>query len=152
MPNQIARRYQDLVILRENAENPSDAEWDEFLRLIAAGDGVWNVKVLVVTDGGEPSGEQRQRLKSVLGDSNVRAAIVTDSIKTRLVVSSLAFITSRIKSFSKREIDAGYDYLGLDVNQRRLADRVLSELTEAVCKQPGSQTASQSHSRGQNQW
>ncbi len=143
MPNQIARRYQELVIVRENAKNPSDAEWDEFLRLIAAGDGVWNVKVLVVTDGGEPSAEQRQRLKTVLGDSNVKAAIVTDSVRTRFVVSSIAFITSRIKSFSKREIDAAYDYLELDVTQRRLAERVLSELTEAVCT-PKAQTASPS--------
>jgi hypothetical protein len=150
VPNQIVRRYQELVILRENAEDPSDAEWGDFLRVLAAGDGVWNVRVLVVTDGGSPSGEQRQRLKTVLGDSNVRAAIVTDSVKTRFVVSSIAFITSRIKSFSKREIDAAYEYLGLDVTQRRLADRVLAELTEATCT-PAGPTASQSLSRG-NSW
>lgn len=136
MPTLIARRYADLVILREGAEDPTDDEWDEFLRVLASGEGVHKMRVLVVTDGGGPSGDQRNRLKRVLGDSNVKAAIVTDSVKVRFVVSSIAFITSKIKSFAKRDIDSAHDYLELDVRQRRLSDKVVSELSGLIGPEP----------------
>ncbi len=132
MPTLIARRYADLVILREGAEDPTDDEWDEFLRILASGEGVHGMRVLGVTDGGGPSGEQRIRLRNALGDSNVKAAIVSDSVKVRFVVSSIAFITSKIKSFAKRDLDAAYEYLELDESQRRIAEKVISELSGLI--------------------
>jgi hypothetical protein len=130
--NAITRRFQNVVILRQSDKDPTDAEWDECMRLLMTGEGPSNARVLVVTDGGGPSGDQRSRLKMTLDGNNIRVAVVTDHTRTRFIVSSVAFITSKIRSFSKAEIDRAYEYLGLDVNQRRTADRQIAEMSEIV--------------------
>ena len=62
-PNQVTRRIGKLVLIRENAETPRDEEWDETLRLLTVSpQEVESLKVLVVTDGGGPTPEQRKRL------------------------------------------------------------------------------------------
>jgi hypothetical protein len=130
--NLITRRIQNLVILRQNAHDPTDKEWDQCMHLLTSGDGPSNARVLVVTDGGGPNSEQRGRLKLTLDGNNIKVAVVTDHVRTRFIVSSVAFITSKIKSFRRSEMDQAYEYLGLDPTQRRYAERQLFELTEAV--------------------
>jgi len=130
--NMGTRRVNNLVICRHNKNDPSDKEWDEFLRAMQAGDGVGPARVLVVTDGGGPTSDQRSRLKKLVGGVNTRTAIVTDNVKARFVVSSIAFISANIKSFAKHEVDRAYAYLEFEPLQRRTADRHLAELAELV--------------------
>ncbi len=132
--NLVTRRNGNLLCLRETAEDPSDFEWNECLTLLKekSSPDPRSVRVLVVTDGGGPSPEQRKRLAQALEGMQVRIAVCTESIRTRFVVSSVALISSKIKAFGRTSIDEAYDYLDLDSAQRRVADRNIREMTGEI--------------------
>jgi D-ribose pyranose/furanose isomerase RbsD len=126
----VTRRLGSLLILRQNKESPSDEEWDECLKLLAT--DVENVQVLVITDGGGPTPEQRRRLDHTLNGSPVRVAVVSESVRIRFIVSSVAFLTRRIKSFAETEYPDALTHLELDLDQKRLAQRHVREMTALI--------------------
>lgn len=128
--NMVTRRLGSLLILRQNTQPPSDEEWDECLNLLSS--DVEEVQVLVITDGGGPSPEQRRRLDQALNGSPVRVAVVSESVRIRFIVSSVAFLTRRIKSFSETEYTEALAHLELDLDQRRLAQRHVREMTALI--------------------
>jgi len=128
--NMVTRRLGNLLILRQNQQSPSDEEWDECLGLLSP--DLDTVRVLVITDGGGPTPEQRRRLDQTLNGTPVRVAVVSDSVKIRFVVSSVAFLTRRIKSFSELEYTEALEHLNLDLDQRRVAQRHVREMTALV--------------------
>ena len=133
LPNQVTRRIGNLVILRENTETPSDAEWDETLRLLTLNPAdLDKTKVLVITDGGGPSPAQRKRLDQALKGTPVRVAVVSESVKVRFIVSSVALVTSRIQSFRQSELAAAFDHLGLNHEERQVATRSINEMAALV--------------------
>lgn len=128
--NLVTRRLGSLLILRQNTQSPSEEEWDECLNLLST--DVEEVQVLVITDGGGPSPEQRRRLDQALKGSPVRVAVVSESVRIRFIVSSVAFLTRRIKSFSETEYTEALAHLELDLDQRRLAQRHVREMTALI--------------------
>jgi len=133
MPNQVTRRLGHLLLLRENAETPSDAEWDETLKLLTEDpEELPLVKVLVVTDGGGPTTDQRKKLDRALGGAPVRIAVVSESAKVRFIVSSVALLASHIQSFRISEISGAFAHLSLSREERRLAERNIREMSELV--------------------
>lgn len=133
LPNQVTKRIGFLVILRENTEAPRDEEWDETLRLLTLHpNDLDKLKVLVVTDGGGPSPAQRKRLDQALKGTPIRVAVVSESVKVRFIVSSVALVTSRIQSFRQNEMDAAFDHLGLDRQARETALRAVREMSAMV--------------------
>ncbi len=128
--NMVTRRLGPLLVLRENGETPSDAEWDECLRLLSSDPKrLVDTRVLVITDGGGPTPDQRRRLKRALDGFAVPVAVVSESIKVRFIVSSVALVTSRIKSFSLREMNDALRYLELSLDEIRDAQREIKEMT-----------------------
>jgi hypothetical protein len=133
MPNQVNRRVGNLLILRQNTETASDAEWDETLELLTKSPhGLAGVKVLVVSDGGGPSAEQRRRLDKVLGGVPVLVAVVSDSSRVRFIVSTVALLTSRIEAFRVSELSEAFDHLYLSPHEREVAERHLQEMSELL--------------------
>jgi hypothetical protein len=131
--NQVTRKVGSMVILRETAENPSDEEWDETLAILDAHkDELEQIKVLVRTDGGGPSPTQRKKLQQVLRGKVIRVAVVSESVRVRFIVSSVALVTSKISSFRIHETPQAYDYLGLTSRERILVDETLDELSRLV--------------------
>ncbi len=128
--NMVTRRLGSLLILRENRETPSEEEWDECLRLLRQyPEELPNLRVLVVTDGGGPTPEQRRRLQQALNGVPVRVAVVSESVRVRFIVSSVALLTSRIKSFNLREFNEALRHLELDVDEIRVAQGNIREMT-----------------------
>jgi hypothetical protein len=122
-----------LVLLRENTETPRDEEWDETLRLLTLSPAELDrIKVLVVTDGGGPTPEQRKRLSRATGGKPLHAAVVSESVKVRFIVSSVALFMSKVQSFRVDEIDAAFNHLGLSVQERRVATENIAEMTKLV--------------------
>ena len=128
--NLVTRRVGRLLILRQNKSNPSDEEWDECLGLLNP--DLDHVRVLVVTDGGAPTPEQRRRLNQTLNGTPVRISVVSESVKVRFVVSSVAFLSRNIKSFAETEYSDALQHLELDLDQRRVAQRHVREMTAMV--------------------
>lgn len=120
------------MILLQGKETPTDPEWSEVIRLVSATDDINTTQVLVVTDGGGPSLAQRQKLEHVLRGTKVCSAVVSDSVKVRFIVATVALFSSKISSFTLREIHKAYDYLGLTSAQIMLAEKSLAEMRQLL--------------------
>ena len=129
----VVRTVESLIILRENSTTPTDRDWDEFLEILAANRPDFpKIRILVKTDGGGPSTEQRKRLSIALGGMPVRVAVVTDSIKVRFIVSSIALLNSEIATFNNKEIAQAYQHLSLDRREQRLVELAIAEMSPLV--------------------
>lgn len=129
LPNQVTRRIGFLMIIRQNQNAPSDQDWDETLRLMTLNPAeMERLKVLVVTDGGGPTPDHRKRLDRAMAGKAVRTAVVSESVKVRFIVSSVALLTARIQSFRKSEMVQAFDFLQLDARERRLALENVAEM------------------------
>jgi hypothetical protein len=117
------------MIIRQNQNAPSDQDWDETLRLMTLNPAEMDrLKVLVVTDGGGPTPDQRKRLERAMGGKAVRTAVVSESVKVRFIVSSVALLTAKIQSFRKNEMVQAFTFLGLDTRERQLALTNVAEM------------------------
>ena len=133
LPNQVTRRVGLLLIIRQNQHAPSDEDWDEALRLMTLNPAELDqLKALVVTDGGGPTPAQRKRLHHAMSGKSVRSAVVSESMKVRFIVSSVALFLSRIQSFRKDELEQAFNYLDLDAAERRLAQENVAEMDRLV--------------------
>ena len=129
----LVRVVESLIVLRENSATPTDRDWDEFLEILAANrSNFQHIKILVATDGGGPSSDQRTRLSVALGGRPVRVAVVTDSIKVRFIVSSIALLNSEIATFSKSELSEAYKHLSLTLHEVKLVELAIREMTPLV--------------------
>ena len=128
--NMVTRKIGSLLILRENQHTPSDEEWDECLQLLSEDRSLLpKIRVLVVTDGGGPTPDQRRRLQGALSGVPVKVAVVSESVRVRFIVSSVALLTSRIKSFSLREFNEALVHLELDLDDVRIAQNNIRQMT-----------------------
>jgi hypothetical protein len=84
--------------------------------------------ILVATDGGAPSAPQIKRLGKALAGGNVRVAVVTDKIRVRFIVSTIALLNSKIKTFARSELYAAYGHLDLTATEIRLTQQMLLQL------------------------
>lgn len=132
-PNQVTRKVETLVILREGKKDPTDSEWDETLRILAEHrQEIDHIKVLVLSDGGGPTQAQRKRLEQTLEGKPIRVAVVSDSMKVRFICSSVALFTSNLSSFKVSETREAYRWLKLSSHECKLADRNIAEMRDLV--------------------
>jgi hypothetical protein len=123
--------HDSVVILRQGTESPNEAEWDECLEILR-GKELERVKVLVVTDGGAPTPGQQRRLSLTLRGHPVPVAVVSESAAVRFVVSSVALITRRIRSFRTEDLDQAYAHLDLTRSERDFVTKTLPALKSQI--------------------
>jgi hypothetical protein len=122
-----------MIVLRENKNTPRDDDWDAFLHVLASNrENFPRHKILVFTDGGGPNREQRKRLEAALGGKLVRVAVVSESVKVRFIVSSIALLNRDICTFSPREISEAYRHLDMNSIEQRQADAAVREMNATV--------------------
>lgn len=122
-----------MLVSYETKEMPSDHEWDEFLKMLATHRANFAaLKILIVTDGGGPTLTQRKRLQTALAGQSVKVAVVTDSIKVRFIVSSVALLNHSISTFSRAEFSKAVAFLGLGAGEYRLAMKAVDEMTQLL--------------------
>jgi hypothetical protein len=137
--NMETRRIDWLLLARQNAETPTEAEWDQFLDLLrAARPQFEQVKILVATEGGGPSALQRKRLEKTLAGKRVRVAVVSDSVKVRFITSMIALFHKDLRSFLKSEFRGACAHLGMTQDEMTVAERALTEMDERVVPSPSS--------------
>jgi hypothetical protein len=127
------RSVESMLILRENADTPTDKDWDEFLDILVENRPRFpSLKILVMTDGGGPNMNQRKRLEKALDKRPVRVAVVSDSARVRFIVSTIAFLNPEIRTFSRKEIDDAYEHLSLTPRERKLAETAIEEMHHLI--------------------
>jgi hypothetical protein len=131
----ITREVGDLIISRQNKETPEDRDWDEFLEAIIRNRSrSAKMKILVITDGGGPSVDQRKRLQEALKGHTFRVAVVTDSVKVRFIVSSIALLNRDISTFSMADMARACEYVGLNTQDVALALRAAKEMEAGLAR------------------
>jgi hypothetical protein len=122
-----------MLMLSETSETPTDHEWDAFLKVLVANRAHFaTLRILVMTEGGGPTAGQRKRLEMALGGQSVKVAVVTDSIKVRFIVSSVALLNHSISTFSRSEFAKAVAFLGLAPQEHRVAIRLIDEMAKEL--------------------
>lgn len=113
--NMLTRKVGSVLLLVQGLASPSDAEWKECLDILRP--FVAAARVLVVTEGGGPTPMQRKRLSALIGEYPIRAAIVTDSVKVRFIVASVALFIRRIRCYTRSDIRSAFRHLDLTLTE-----------------------------------
>ncbi len=116
MPGTLAFELHDSVMLLvHRREAPTDPEWDVYIgeckRLLEEAPS--GLRALVVTEGGGPTVDQRRRLNEMLAGRAARAAIISESIMIRGIVTAMSWWNPLIKSFRKQELEPALAYVQL---------------------------------------
>jgi hypothetical protein len=137
MTNTMMHKYQnDVFVLVHGKRSPCDAEWDLYLTDLRAQAGRLDcVRTLVITEGGNPDGAQRQRLNQLLRGRPTRAAVLTASIVARGVVGALAVFNPSIRAFSPDAAGLALAYLGVPTDEYGPLLRTIAELRLIVARQ-----------------
>lgn len=120
-----------VMVIRQGTEPANEHEWRGFLTELGQRD-LTKLRIVIATDGGGPTAEQRATLKVIMAGRSVRTAVVSDSIKVRFTIATIALINREHHGFSNRERSQAYDFLQLTPVERRDADGVLRQLGELL--------------------
>lgn len=111
-------------------QRPSDAEWDAYVALVRTLPREIPYRVLVWSQGGAPTPEQRKRLDDAIGglSRTSRVAVITDSILVRGIVSALRIVQPMYQAFSPSNMTGAFHYLELSERAREDAALVVDRL------------------------
>src|SRR4051794_24896155 len=112
--NLVVRTFGNLLICVHNENTPTDADWGVYLSELVRSRANWaRLRILVITNGGGPDANQRKRLAEVLKGEVIPAAVVSESIKMRFIVSMVALLNPQIRTFPRSELDGAFASLKL---------------------------------------
>ena len=129
--NILLRTIGPLVVVRQNAEEGSQPDWSDFMRVLTEQRGEFRpeeLRILVYTDGGSPNAEQRALLAQTLGKFHPRVAVVSNAIKVRFAGALIALFQRNYRQFSGAELPLAFAHLQLAPSQCELAEKFLREL------------------------
>lgn len=109
-------------VLVHTRQNPTDAEWTEYLQALRKVRPAAPPWVLVFTDGGGPTPAQRQALTRGIGGQHYTGAVLGDAPVTRFIIASMALMNADIRTFHPDELEAAFLYLKLSPAQRAGAE------------------------------
>jgi hypothetical protein len=78
------------------------------------------VKMLVVTEGGGPTPQQRKEMTTAMAGEQMLTAVVSDAVMIRGIVTALSWFNPKIRSFRTSDIDGALRYL--EVSSARFED------------------------------
>lgn len=112
MPNMVHLAVGDLLIAVHRAEPPTDDEWAAYTQSVRQIDKD-RLRTLIFTDGGAPTGAQRERLNEALEGKPALTAVISSSSMVRGVVNAInGSINSKIKAFSPEAARQAFHHLG----------------------------------------
>lgn len=116
-----------LVIVVLGTEEPTDAEWEDYLRAVER-HGIDRTMQLVVTEGGGPNAMQRRYLSSLLARRSVPVAVVSGSVTIRAVVTAMSWFNHRIRGFPPTSLRDAIAYLAIPASRTELIEREVAAM------------------------
>jgi hypothetical protein len=121
-----------LAVAVHSRSDPSNLEWNGYLRDTLAQPKPSMLRVMVVSHGGGPTGAQRKDLTDSLRIA-VPTAFLSNRWLARGLVNTLAWFNPQLRAFGLDEDVAAFDFLGLTEVERRTARRFRTELEKHLC-------------------
>jgi len=125
------RTSESLTVVQQRALPPTDDEWQAFLNDLGSRD-LSTLRILIMTEGGGPTSRQRALLKTLMAGRSVRSAVVSDSIKVRFIVATIALINPEHHCFSGNERAKAYEFLELTPAEQARAETTIRTLSALV--------------------
>jgi hypothetical protein len=123
MANLASAVWQDattaLLLGVHGEQAPSDAEWDHYCSWVPALMAHPNGGCVVFTDGGAPTGAQRETLRRHMGKESLWTAVVTDKVLVRGVVTAIRWFNLKVCAFAPWELPAALKFVGAGGDQIR---------------------------------
>ena len=88
MPNMVHLAVGDLLIAVHRADPPTEEEWSAYTETVRQIDKE-RLRTLIFTDGGAPTGQQRERLEAALQGKPALTAVISSSSMVRGVVNAI---------------------------------------------------------------
>jgi hypothetical protein len=112
---------EQLLVVRHGRDAIPDGEWSALLRTLEQ-QPLNHMKILVLTDGGGPSPAQQLAVAKLTARISFTVAVLSDSVGMRFVVSSVALLVRRIRTFTSAELPGAAAFLELSPTELRTAE------------------------------
>jgi hypothetical protein len=122
-----------LVLFHIGEQPPDRDEWRkyvDFLKERVAAHG--KIRLVVVAGSGAPDALQRKQVTEAFKPTQVRAAVVSDSIVSRGLVTAFRWYGLDLDAFKSSEIDAAYRFVGVNAQELDWLQRTLAAFRAAV--------------------
>ncbi len=117
-----------LLVAMHGFKGPTNLEWERFLNAgIQYGLGP-HLRILIISHGGGPDGDQRRRLGEVIGPAPAPTAVMTRSALVRGITTAVSFFNRHMIAVELGDTGAAYKHLGLDAAERTKAQQLQREL------------------------
>jgi hypothetical protein len=125
----MAWRFEGRLCLVVHGErSPTNLEWQRFLTDSAETGLTAQRRVLVISHGGGPDGEQRKQLIAATRHMPAPVAMMTKSVIVRGIMTALTFFNPVTKVVGLDDNEQAYDFLGLSSGERESARKLRRDL------------------------
>jgi hypothetical protein len=130
--NMAVQRVEHCFVVVFGTKDPTNREWLDYLTMLERTGGFeWYVQ-LVFTAGGAPTWFHRRYLAHVMDGREIPVAVVSTSLRVRLVVSAMALLNRGIRVFGPGQLPDAYNYLCLGAQHIVEIERVAEILHTEV--------------------
>jgi hypothetical protein len=120
-------RSDRVLVAVHDSKPPSEDEWARWIELCSQPPGGERL-VMVETHGGGPDAKQRKALAEATADGEMRAAVMTDSLVARGILTALVWLGVPVRPFGVYQHRSAAEYLGLSADEQRTVLEVLRRL------------------------
>jgi hypothetical protein len=130
-----------LCVVVHGAQSPTNLEWQRYLVETMTTVAPADARVVILSRGGGPDGEQRKALTVAVGNRpKIPVAMLTDSVLARTGLAALRLLNPLMKAFATKELSEACEFLKLTVAERERLSVLLveleNELREGSAEQP----------------
>jgi hypothetical protein len=108
-------------------------EWGSILALARRPD-LADLRVLVHDDNGTIDSARRAELIKAMDGRRPTAAVLTDDLLSRGVVTAIGWFTSGIKAFARADFETAARYLELTADERAFASKTIARLCGTLAR------------------
>jgi hypothetical protein len=135
MRNLAIKMIDRFFLVAYGTASPSETEWANYLAEIER-HGPERIAQLIVTNGGEPTPDQRRRLDDVIAGHVVPVAVVSPSAFQRGIVTALSWFNRRSKAFAPSELREAIAWLEIPATRTELIEREIIRLRAELAGAP----------------
>ena len=123
-----------MLLIAHTKKSPEAASWSAMCRSLADTiDSKGAIRCVVFTDGGGPSGAQREEMAKLIHPTKYRTSVFSTAPTVRFIVTSLTFINPMIRSFVPNEWQRGLEHLGAgSPADRRKVEQAVQQFARRV--------------------
>jgi len=126
------RREGRLNVAFHGTRAPTNLEWQRYVIEAASGPPRRDARVVVLSRGGSPDGQQRTTLMTAMRGRECPVALLTDSVIARGVVAALRIFNPAMRAFPTTNLKEAGDFLELTVAERERVAQLLVALEREV--------------------